>query len=543
MRNHCKSIPDRSRPGLPTTASGVAQQGTCRNYATAKQSENKSRKRGERRVKKQREAWKGRCSLIRVGTLNIGTMTGRGRELADMMERRNVDILCLQETKWKGSKARNIGGLYKIFYNGADGRKNGIGIVLREELAESILEVKRVSDRLMAMKLEVNGSILNIVSAYAPQVNYSMEEKNDFWEDLDGLIESISKQERIVLGADLNGHVGEGNIGDEEIMGRYGAGTKNKEGSMVVDFGKRMDLAILNTYFKKKDEHRVTYKSGGKSTQVDYVMWRRRNLKEMCDCKVILNECVAKQHRMVVCKMALMVKKKKAEKVKPKIRWWKLKEKSYQEAFRQEVTRILGGKDGLPDEWDKTAEMLRKTAETVLGVTFGKRKGDKETWWWNEEVQKSIKEKKEAKKAWDKTRNKNTKKVYKEKKSKAKKAVATAKGRVYDDLYATLKTKEGEKELYRLARQRDRAGKDVQHVRVIKDENGNVMVNSEAVLKRWKEYFEKLMNEENNREPRTEEPEVVKEEVNCIRREEVKNALRRMKKGKAVGPDELPVVV
>ena len=69
------------------------------------------------------------------------------------------------------------------------------------------------------------------------------------------------------------------------------------------------------------------------------------------------------------------------------------------------------------------------------------------------------------------------------------------------------------------------------------------MANSEAVLKRWKEYFEKLMNEENNREPRTEEAEVINEEVNCVSREEVKNALRRMKKGKAVGPDELPVEV
>ena len=94
-----------------------------------------------------------------------------------------------------------------------------------------------------------------------------------------------------------------------------------------------------------------------------------------------------------------------------------------------------------------------------------------------------------------------------------------------------------------MARQRDRAGKDVQHVRVIKDENGYVMVNSEAVLKRWKEYFEKLMNEENNRYPRTEEAEVVKEKVNCVSREEVKNALRRMKKSKAIGPDELPVEV
>ena len=244
-------------------------------------------------------------------------MTGWERELADMMELRNVDILYLKETKWKGSKARNIGGGCKLFYNGADGRKNGIGIVVREELAENVLEVKRVSERLMTMKLKVKGSILNIVSVYAPQVNNSMEEKNNFWEDLDGLIQSVSKEERIVLGADLNGYVGEGNRGDEEIMGRYGAGTRNKEGSMVVDFGKKMDLAIVNTYFKKKDKHRVTCKSGGKSTQVNYVMCRWRNLKKMCDCKVIVNECIAKQHRMVVCKMALMVKKKKAEKVNP----------------------------------------------------------------------------------------------------------------------------------------------------------------------------------------------------------------------------------
>ena len=97
--------------------------------------------------------------------------------------------------------------------------------------------------------------------------------------------------------------------------------TRNKEGSMVVNFGKRMDLAIVNTYFKKKDEHRVAYKSGGKSTQVDYMMCRRRNLKEMCNCKVIVNKCVAKQHCMVVCKMVLTVKKKKAKKVKPKICW------------------------------------------------------------------------------------------------------------------------------------------------------------------------------------------------------------------------------
>ena len=51
------------------------------------------------------------------------------------------------------------------------------------------------------------------------------------------------------------------------------------------------------------------------------------------------------------------------------------------------------------------------------------------------------------------------------------------------------------------------------------------------------------MNEKNNRDPRTEEAEVVNKEVNCVSKEEVKNALRKMKKGKAVGPDEWPVQV
>ena len=45
---------------------------------------------------------------------------------------------------------------------------------------------------------------------------------------------------------------------------------------------------------------------------------------------------------------------------------------SCQEVFREEVTKILGGKDGLFDECNKTVEKLKKTAETVLGVTFGK---------------------------------------------------------------------------------------------------------------------------------------------------------------------------
>ena len=56
-------------PGLPTTASDVAQQGTCGNYATAEHSENRRRKRGGRQMKRLRELWKGETLTCKGGYL------------------------------------------------------------------------------------------------------------------------------------------------------------------------------------------------------------------------------------------------------------------------------------------------------------------------------------------------------------------------------------------------------------------------------------------------------------------------------------------
>ncbi|KAK3551501.1 hypothetical protein QTP70_017370 [Hemibagrus guttatus] len=180
-------IPDRSRPGLTTTAIGAVDlQGAGGNWATVGR-----RSRGGRRVHRQREKRKGKSVGLRIGTLNVGTMTGKGRELADMMERRKVDILCVQETRWKGSKARSIGAGLKLFYYGVDSKRNGVGVVLKEEFVRNVLEVKRVSDRVMSLKLEIEGVMLNVVSGYAPQVGCELEEKERFWSELDEVMESI----------------------------------------------------------------------------------------------------------------------------------------------------------------------------------------------------------------------------------------------------------------------------------------------------------------------------------------------------------------
>ena len=113
--------------------------------------------------------------------------------------------------------------------------------------------MKIVSDRMMYMKLDIDGVMTTVISAYAPQVGCLMEEKDKFWTDLDEVVESIPKEERVVIGADFNGHVGEGNRGNENIMGRYDDKARNAEGQIVLDFATRMEMAVLNTYFKKRE--------------------------------------------------------------------------------------------------------------------------------------------------------------------------------------------------------------------------------------------------------------------------------------------------
>ncbi|KAK3548241.1 hypothetical protein QTP70_005820 [Hemibagrus guttatus] len=206
-------------------------------------------------------------------------------------------------------------------------------------------------------------------------------------------------------------------------------------------------------------------------------------------------------------------------------------------------TGLVSYKVVLPDDWETTAEVIRETGRKVLNVSSGRRKEDKETWWWNEEVQDSIQRKRLAKKKWDMDRTEENRQEYKELQRRVKREVSKAKQKAYDELYTRLDTREGEKDLYRLARQRDQDGKDVQQVRVIKDRDGRVHTSEESVQRRWKEYFEELMNEENEREKRVEGVNSVEQKVNKIRMDEVRKALKRMKSGKAVGPDDILVEV
>lgn len=76
-------------------------------------------------------------------------MTGRSHELASVLKSCHIDISCIQETKWKGAKARDIEEGFKLYYNGQHQARNGVGIMACENLRDSVVEINRLIYRIL----------------------------------------------------------------------------------------------------------------------------------------------------------------------------------------------------------------------------------------------------------------------------------------------------------------------------------------------------------------------------------------------------------
>ena len=140
----------------------------------------------------------------------------------------------------------------------------------------------------------------------------------------------------MIVGGNLNGHVGISREAIGRIHGGWGVGEKNEVGEGITDFAMAFDLSIVNTFFEKRPNHLVSYKSGGRESQTDFLICRRQQPNEVKNCMVINGESVAAQN--IVLDWEIKCSKRRVpEQVTPKIKWWRLKEENLKIQFREKV--------------------------------------------------------------------------------------------------------------------------------------------------------------------------------------------------------------
>jgi len=96
-----------------------------------------------------------------------------------------------------------------------------------------------------------------------------------------------------VFAGDIYGHVGSTNVGYDGTHGGFGYGSRNADGSRILEFADRLNLVICNTLFTKQEATLVTYVANPVKSTVDYIMVRQEDNAKIHNVKVITSEeCV-----------------------------------------------------------------------------------------------------------------------------------------------------------------------------------------------------------------------------------------------------------
>ncbi|PWA71038.1 hypothetical protein CTI12_AA283600 [Artemisia annua] len=400
---------------------------------------------------------------IRVGSWNVGSLTGKLFELADVLGRH-------KETKWKGSSTREGNG-YKLWYSGSRSARNGVGIILAAGLKDNVVQVIMKGDRTMNITLVIDGETVNVISAYAPQVGRSDIEKRR---------------------ATTDEYAG--------VHGGFGYGVRNDEGCSILEFATAHNLVVANSFFKKRDVHIITFQSGGHSTQIDYLLMRRDDLRACKDCRVFPSEACSSQHKLVPLDALFQRCRHGREATGMRRILWKKLNGDVVESFR---SKVLEGFSARAEDlttydadqmWNTLACTIRDASKDSLGMTSGSARTQstcRESWWFSEEVQIKVVEKQARFKEFLLSRESDqvdrafAEEKYKVAKREAKKALAVAKDKVYKDLYKKLDSKEGANDIFIIAKACERRRRDLGNIKYIKDEVGRPIVNEEGIRKRW----------------------------------------------------------
>jgi exonuclease III len=288
---------------------------------------------------------------IRIGTWNVRSCNDNNFPfIAQDLHSMNLDVCLLQETRIRGKvtvatpagvsvkgKASVGEGTFIVYASGLEEmQRHGVGIAVTRKLSGSVGNVRRISERLMALDLKTRPVTVTIVCAYAPTSAYSEEEREDFITLLNQTIAAVPKSNYLIVGGDFNVQVAP----LEGVCGKYTVTDELTEAAApLLSLLDEQGLVVLNTFFKPKKTGRLfTYESALGRTQIDFLMVRRRFITSAQNCKVIRRTLHDSDHNLLTAKLQVHMKvnQKRQERKQP-LNLASLSQKCTRIAFRQEL--------------------------------------------------------------------------------------------------------------------------------------------------------------------------------------------------------------
>ncbi|XP_044766150.1 craniofacial development protein 2-like [Coccinella septempunctata] len=369
--------------------------------------------------------WNGyrKRNIMRMATWNVKTLNNRDQEVVKELEDKNIDICALQETKKKG-KGQMWLGEYLLIYSGVERdrrAKEGVALMIHKKLTQNIRECKYVSSRIVATKLRSQGKKVNIIGVYSPENCKPEAERTSFYETLQETIDTIPRNETVILMGDFNARVGNTMI--PGVKQRFNEDVTNENGELLIDFCAQNELRINNTFFKHKEQHKYTFQNTrGDRSMIDYILTNRKiHCIQILDIRCLCSANIGSDHNLVLGKIRMAIQK--PQNTDPIISETKIKVESlqdestrnlYKSRLENEIDKNpVTEEEDIEDSWRKIKNNIIKAAREALGErkVNGTSRRVKNTPWFCEEVKLKCQEKT---KAYLKYRSRKTREAYEE---------------------------------------------------------------------------------------------------------------------------------
>ncbi|CAK1580622.1 unnamed protein product, partial [Parnassius mnemosyne] len=504
--------------------------------------------------------WRTEC---RVGTWNVrGGMRDKTNELIEIMKERELDVVCMSETKRKGSGTEELPGGALALWSGVPESENacqGVGVLLSSRLVDVMTEYKVVNSRLLWVRFKLGLTKLFLLAVYAPVASSSRAELEEFWENVREVLDLARGNERIVVCGDLNGWVGTARPGYESVLGKFGDKRVNDAGKLILAVCKEKGLLVTNTMFNHKKIHMYTRERKNERSMIDLFLVDDRLRKQVMDTRMFRGADLGTDHYLVITRFRGLFAgwRYRTAVTEPqsvcRIRSWKLQEADSRDKYHARVAEKLDTIDGRKECVERTWQNLRdgmvSAAEEVCG-TIKRGSSKRRDAWWNDEVKEAVKKKK---KAWldylassnDKDMREKMKERYRLQKVHTKALIEEVRERCRMEADERLSHNFKEKsKLFWKEVGRTRSGATALRMNKVLSRTNDVLSEKSDVMQRWSEFYREMyacddLSEGSGDDAVTGTPDPDLDDTEVISMKEIERAIRSLKCGKAAGLDRV----
>ena len=450
----------------------------------------------------------------------------------------------------------------------------GVGFLLRKRITPYVNKVKQISDRVVYLDIILTPIKPNkplchvrVVNCYSPTLPKSKAKPiiaEKFYDEIKEAIDVPARYEVFVLG-DFNAKLGKRTLSDvnngySEHMGKYGVGRRNENGEHLLNFMISNKLFAANTSFQHPSRHITTRtgwirdKKSKKSTpyysQIDYILCKSRSKVLLQDSRAYAGSTLAStfytDHKIVCARLDFNQKSRlyKSRPISDKkfdttsLICSKEVEQNFQSSLEAKLIDIQPGSD-VNTNFENLFGTLKTTAAETVGYKKTNRKRHHTS---DPEVVKMANKKRNLRNqlnnnaTHDRTEIRREINILTKQINRRLKDLQTEQA---DKLCADINSTDESRKMFESMRLLNSNKAKVSNSSIsVFDSSQNLVANDKEKAKIVRKWFKEHYTAD---EPALDSFEGEPRPLNCpISVKEVEEAVKRLKNGKAVGPDNIP---